>query len=236
MSSFRFKQFTINQQNVPMKVNTDGVLLGAWVEVKLASTILDVGTGTGVIALMLAQRNLKAHIDAVEVDSQAVVVAKHNVESSPWSSRVNVVDSSFQAYSDIAVVKYDLIVSNPPFFIDSLKSPSHSRNLSRHAEMLPYEALLSGVNLLLDNDGVFAGVFPYAEANVFIALAVNFGLYCRRKTYVQPIFGGRIKRVLLELSRERVTPIESSLAIEERDGHGYTSDYRNLTKDFYLAF
>ncbi|HUX53564.1 MAG TPA: methyltransferase [Williamwhitmania sp.] len=236
MSSFRFKQFTITQQNVPMKVNTDGVLLGAWADVDNASTILDIGTGTGVIALMLAQRNLTALVDAVEIDQQAVAIAEQNIANSPWSERIAVIGSSFQAYADSSTLKYNLIVSNPPFFLSALKSPSQSRNLSRHADILPYEALLEGVDKLLAETGVFAGVFPYAESNVFIALAVNFGLYCRRKIYVQTVSGGRIKRVLLELSRERVTPMEGNLAIEEHGGNGYTADYRNLTKDFYLAF
>jgi Predicted O-methyltransferase len=219
-----------------MKVNTDGVLLGAWVDVDNASTILDVGTGTGVIALMMAQRNTFAIIDAVEIDEQAVLVAQQNANNSLWGDRISIMGSSFQAFYVEVDKRYDLIVSNPPFFTNSLKSPFQSRNVSKHADLLPYKELLEGVSSLLNKGGVFAGIFPYAESNVFIALAVSFGLYCRRKTYVYPISGGRIKRVLLELSKERMVPLESDLAIEERDGNGYTFEYRNLTKDFYLAF
>lgn len=236
MSIFKFKQFSIRQTNVPMKVNTDGVLLGSWANVNDATNILDIGSGTGVIALMLAQRSPNATVHAVEIDDLAVESAKENVLNSPWSSRVEVFCSSFQDFANAANQRYSLVVSNPPYFIQSLKSPAESRNLSRHAEMLPYEDLISGIIKVMDEHGIFAGIFPYAESSVFIALAANHGLYCVRKTYVYPIAGGKIKRVLLELSRTRSAIEERNLAIENGIGKGYTDDYKQLTCDFYLAF
>lgn len=221
---------------MPMKVNTDGVLLGSWANVNDATTILDIGSGTGVIALMLAQRSPNATVHAVEIDASAVESAKGNVLNSPWSSRVAVFCSSFQDFANAANQRYSLVVSNPPYFIQSLKSPAESRNLSRHAEMLPYEDLISGIIKVMDENGIFAGIFPYAESSVFIALAANHGLYCVRKTYVYPIAGGKIKRVLLELSRTRSAIEERNLAIENGIGMGYTDDYKQLTCDFYLAF
>ena len=219
-----------------MKVNTDGVLLGAWADVSRATKILDIGSGTGVIALMLAQRCSNAMVHAVEIDALAVDAAKENAISSPWSSRVEVFCSSFQDFASIANRRYNLVVSNPPFFVQSLKSPFEGRNLSRHAEQLPYEDLVVGINRVLDDDGIFAAIFPYAESGIFIALAANHGLYCIRKTYVHPFAGGRIKRVLLELSKTRVTLVENELAIRVGVDMDYTDDYKMLTRDFYLAF
>lgn len=236
MSIFKFKHFSIKQTNVPMKVNTDGVLLGAWVNVTGATNILDVGSGTGVIALMLAQRSPESTIHAVEIDAAAVEAAKENVVNSQWSNRVEVFCSSFQDFANSSSQRYSLVVSNPPFFIQSLKSPAASRNLSRHAELLPYEDLVEGISKVLDQDGVFAAIFPYVESSVFIALAANHGLYCVRKTYVHPFVGGKIKRVLLELSRTRGPIEERDLAIELGVDKGYTEEYKLLTRDFYLAF
>ncbi|SDD12497.1 tRNA1(Val) (adenine(37)-N6)-methyltransferase [Williamwhitmania taraxaci] len=236
MSVFRFKQFAIKQANVPMKVNTDGVLLGAWTDVSNATKILDIGSGTGVIALMLAQRCPNATIHAVEIDKMAVETAKENVRDSPWVSRVEVFGSSFQDFAGETDQRYNLVVSNPPFFIQSLKSPFASRNLSRHADQLSYDDLVIGINRVLEDNGIFAAIFPYAEAGIFIALAANHGLYCIRKSYVHPFAGGRIKRVLLELSRTRGALVESDLAIRVGPNLDYTEDYKRITCDFYLAF
>jgi len=236
MTTFKFKQFAIKQANVPMKVNTDGVLLGAWADVSRASKMLDIGSGTGVIALMLAQRCPSATVHAVEIDAVAVEAVKENALASPWSSRIEAFCASFQDFAGETTHRYNLVVSNPPFFIQSLKSPYEGRNLSRHAEQLPYEDLVEGINHVLDDDGIFAAIFPYAESGVFIALAANHGLYCVRKTYVHPFAGGRIKRVLLELSRTRGPLEETDLAIRVGVDLDYTDEYKALTRDFYLAF
>jgi tRNA1Val (adenine37-N6)-methyltransferase len=194
---FRFKQFTIQQSAAAMKVNTDGVLLGAWADVQGATRILDVGTGTGVIALMLAQRTATAVIDAVEIDRDSATQAAKNIADSPWAARVNVFTMPFQTYTANAFASYDLIVSNPPYFVDALLPDTEERLLSRHAASLSYEDLIAGVNALLRDTGRFCLILPYAEANVFIAKAAMAQLYCTHKTNVCSAPEKPVKRLLL---------------------------------------
>ncbi len=217
-----------------MKVGTDGVLLGAWADVGEAKSILDVGTGTGLIAIMLAQRS-DAAIDAVEVDSMSALQAKENVSNSSWASRITVENKSFQEFSSECSFRYDLIVSNPPYFINSHKSPSEGRSLARHTDELPYDDLLKGINALLSSKGRFAGIFPYVEGNIFIAKAATYGLYCNKKVNVLGKRKGTIKRLLLEFSCIKEPLTERSLAIR-CDQEGYAPEYKQLTKDFYLNF
>lgn len=231
---FRFKQFAIRQENSAMKVGTDGVMLGAWVNIENAKTILDVGTGTGLIALMLAQRS-KAQIDAVEVDELSAQQAKENVSNSPWERRVNIYNQSFQQLAGETFTKYDLIVSNPPYFIKSLKSDEVARTIARHNEFLPHSDLLTGVSRLLVNNGRFAGIFPYVEGNVFVALASTYGLYCSKRVSVYGKSAGPIKRLMLEFRRERIPVDESTITVRGIDGE-FTAEYIQLTKDYYLAF
>ncbi len=231
---FRFKQFTIRQEKSAMKVGTDGVMLGAWANVENAKTILDVGTGTGLIALMLAQRS-KAHIDAVEIDEPSARQAQENANGSPWKSRVSVYCQSFQQYTDETSSKYDLIVSNPPYFIKSLKSDEVARTVARHNEFLPHSDLLAGISKLLTENGRFAGIFPYVEGNVFVALASTYGLFCNKRVSVYGKNTGPVKRLLLEFSREKIAVDESTITVRGADGE-FTPEYIKLTKDFYLAF
>jgi tRNA1Val (adenine37-N6)-methyltransferase len=231
---FRFKQFVVHQEKSAMKVGTDGVLLGAWTSIGSAKRILDIGTGTGLIALMLAQRS-NVPIDAVEIDEPACEQAKENVQRSRWASKISVYCKAFQAFEQETNLRYDLIVSNPPYFVESLKSPEIARTIARHTALLPHSDLLKGISNLLDENGRFAGIFPYVEGNVFIAKAVDYSLYCSRRTEVKGKTNGKPIRVLLEFSRERQPMIESSISIREVDG-SYTPDYITLTKDFYLAF
>lgn len=217
-----------------MKVGTDGVMLGAWVNVENAKTILDIGTGTGLIALMIAQRS-KAQIDAVEIDELSAQQAKENVSNSPWGSRVNIYNQSFQQLAGETSTKYDLIVSNPPYFIKSLKSDEAARTIARHNELLPHSDLLTGVSKLLANNGRFAGIFPYVEGNVFVALASTDGLYCSKRVSVYGKSAGPIKRLMLEFSRERIPVDESTITVRGIDGE-FTAEYIQLTKDYYLAF
>ena len=231
---FRFKQFVVHQEKSAMKVGTDGVLLGAWANVGSAKRILDVGTGTGLIALMLAQRS-NVPIDAVEIDEPSAEQAKENVKRSRWADRISVYCKAFQAFERESSHKYDLIVSNPPYFVESLKSPEIARTIARHNELLPHSDLLKGLSNLLNENGRFVGIFPYVEGNVFIAKAVDYNLYCTRRTEVKGKTNGKPIRVLLEFSGSRRSMDENSISIRETDG-GYTSDYITLTKDFYLAF
>lgn len=229
---FKFKQFTIHQEHCAMKVGTDGVLLGAWTDTGNASAILDVGTGTGLIAIMLAQRSI-AHIHAIEIEPGACRQASENAEMCPWKERISVNCTSFQDYSKSSNCRYDLIVSNPPFFQNSLKTPNDGRNLARHADMLPPDELLEGVEKLLTKQGRFCLILPYIESALLLVDAALYSLYCVRKTYVKPASNKNISRVLLELRRERSKLMETNLVIQSDDGT-YTSDFAALTKDYYL--
>jgi tRNA1Val (adenine37-N6)-methyltransferase len=231
---FRFKQFAIRQENSAMKVGTDGVLLGAWANIGEAKRILDVGTGTGLIALMMAQRS-NAIVDAVEIDEPSANQAKENVKNSRWSDRVTVYQEAFQDFAKKSTQKYDLIVSNPPYFIQSLKSPEVARAVARHTDLLPYSDLLDGISNLLAKGGRFAGIFPYVEGNVFVAEASVYGLYCNKRVSVLGKTQGAIKRIMLEFSQERLPLVQERLAIRDIDSE-YSAEYINLTKDFYLAF
>ncbi len=158
---FEFKQFRIEQQKAAMKVGTDGVLLGAWTPIVDAQRILDVGTGTGLIALMLAQRS-NARIDAVEIDKLASEEAEFNFAQSPWNDRLNVFNTNFQVFVNLPFVPYDLIVSNPPFFINSLKTKCAALSVARHDEMLSFDQLITGAKRLLSNTGRFCVIIPFA--------------------------------------------------------------------------
>jgi tRNA1Val (adenine37-N6)-methyltransferase len=241
---FRFKQFTVQQSATAMKVNTDGVLLGAWTDVRGAARILDVGTGTGVIALMLAQRTKTALIDAVEIDRNSAMQAAENVAHSPWPERVRVFALSFVNYAAKTAERYDLVVSNPPYFVDALLPGTEQRLLSRHAESLPYEDLIAGVHTLLTDNGRFSLILPYAEANIFIAKAAVAGLYCTHKTNVCSVRGKPVKRVLMLIERKPAPVREETICIymphsdtQSKDtADNYSPEYSALTKDFYLYF
>ena len=220
-----------------MKVGTDGVLLGAWVTVEAAARrILDVGAGTGLIAIMLAQRSPLAQIDAVEVDEAAAAQARQNAECSPWASRLNIVHQNFNDFARTATSRYDLIVSNPPYFKKSLTSPNRRRTTARHTEDLLHEELISGSLRLLSERGKLAVIMPCAEGNIFIALAANAGLYCRRKLNVFTKKGCPAKRLLMEFSRSKQPLCEQNLYIETTAPSSFTAEYQTLTRDFYLKF
>lgn len=236
--SFRFKQFKICQSHSAMKVGTDGVLLGAWVELLgKEHTILDVGTGTGLIALMVAQRTVGwgATIDAVEVETAAAKEAKENAAASPWADRVKVENIDFQTFALHSTVKYDLIVSNPPYFNGTYKSQDQERTAARHSELLNSDDLLSGVTRILAFEGRFAAIFPYQTAAIFIAKAVSYGLFCNRiiEIYSKPSSG--IKRVMADFSFIKGHLFTQRLTILGADGE-YSDDLRDLTSSFYLKF
>ncbi|MDR0567144.1 MAG: methyltransferase [Prevotellaceae bacterium] len=235
---FQFKQFTIRQSCCTMKVGTDGVLLGAWVNVDggQAQRLLDVGCGTGLIAIMLAQRAPLAQVDAVEVEEMAYRQAMQNAVDSGWESRLRLFHGSFNELAQRSPVRYDLIVSNPPYFKQSLLSPNEKRNAARHANELTHEGLIGGSLRLLAEHGRLAVVLPYVEGCVFIALAASAGLYCARKLNVSTKRGKPVKRLLMELSRKKQPLDEQNLYIEDAPPNSYTSEYKALTKDFYLRF
>ena len=233
-SYFRFKQFTINHGKCPFKVGTDGVLLGASTDVTGNERILDIGTGTGLIALMLAQR-CNASVVAIEPDHDSFEQAAENVRQSKWAGRINVENSRLQDYvpNDL---KFDLIVSNPPYFIDSLKNPDPARSAARHNDGLDHEDLLKGASRLLDKDGLFQVIMPWEEGNLFIAEAQEFGFYCSSILKIRPTITSEVRRLILGFTRKKSKPVERFLTIEKGKRHDYTEEYINLTKDFYLKF
>lgn len=232
VSSFRFKKFTVYHDKCAMKVGTDGVLLGAWCTVAGKKNSLDIGTGSGLIALMLAQRS-EAQIDAIDIDLPACEQATENSQASDFRHRIRVFHTSLGAYTASADKKYDLIVSNPPFFISSLLSPSQQRNLARHNSGLSLESLLGDSLRLLAPEGSIALILPYEQEGILNKEASRYGLSFVRKTYVIPVRGAGRKRILAELSPVLSACLYDELTIEEAR-HQYTSDYIALTKAFYL--
>ena len=232
MAGFRFKQFAVEQEDVAMKVGTDGVLLGAWANVENAKHILDVGTGTGVIALQMAQRNSQAQIRAVEIDNTAAKRARANFDLSPWAERLTVEQTAVQKFEPTE--KFDLIVSNPPYFVDSLLPPDAKRSTARHTHDLTFEELDNAVCRLLDENGKFALILPVTEFEKYLTLTQ---LHLVRRCDVSPIEGGAVKRIMGEFAKQRPTAIvHENIAIERGKRGDYTDDYRALTKDFYLKF
>lgn len=193
---FQFKQFTVWHDKCAMKVGTDGVLLGAWASVQGAHRILDIGTGTGLVALMLAQRSLPdANIVALEIDEAAAGQAKENVARSPWKDRIEVVKQDFLFYQ--SPDKFDVIVSNPPYFVDSLSCPDQQRSMARHNDSLTYEKLLKGVADLLKKEGTFTIVIPTDVADRVKTAASEYHLYATRQLNVITKPGGTPKRMLI---------------------------------------
>ena len=232
MCGFRFKQFAVEQDDVAMKVGTDGVLLGAWAKCEGARRILDIGTGTGVIALQMAQRNTTAQVQAVEIDQAAARRARANFDMSPWAERLQVVQTAVQEFR--CDEPYDLIISNPPYFIDSLLSPDGRRSTARHTADLSFEELDAAVCRMLGDDGRFAIVLPTEEFARYYALS---RLHLVRKCEVRFVEGGRVRRIMAEFAREsRGVVMAEDLAIESLVRGEFTAEYRALTKDFYLKF
>ncbi|MGZ2371804.1 tRNA1(Val) (adenine(37)-N6)-methyltransferase [Ancylomarina sp. YFZ004] len=234
---FQFKQFKINQEGSAMKVGTDGVLLGAWADVSEAESLLDIGTGTGLIAIMLAQRTgHSSKLDAVEIDASSYQQAVNNFEESPWSNRIQIFHASFQDFVRQNSEKYDLIVSNPPYFINSLKAKSESRTQARHADGLPFEDLIEGAKNLLNPKGKFSVILPVAEGDYFIRLARIAGFSLSKRVEVLPNPGKPAKRLLIELTLTNSDTIETQLCVENGQRHVYSPEYIKLCKDFYLKF
>ncbi len=228
---FRFKQFVIYQDNCAMKVGTDGVLLGAWTNVTGARQILDVGTGTGLISLQLAQRNPYAHITAVEIDEPAAVQATENINRSNWKNRMEVICCHFKDY--FPKVKYDVIVSNPPYFMNDLKCPDSRRNTARHAQDLSYDLLFRHSSHLLAPQGTVSIIVPAELASIAIDTAWSHELHLFRRTNVYTSPKKKCKRVLMSFKSLQGPCTIDNLYIET-ENHEYTDNYIALTRDFYL--
>jgi tRNA1Val (adenine37-N6)-methyltransferase len=232
---FQFKQFSVEQDQCAMKIGTDGVLLGAWTPIdNNPFSILDIGTGTGIIALMLSQRSNAQQIDALEIDDEAYEQATDNFENSPWNERLFCFHAGLDEFVEEPEDEYDLIVSNPPFYTDDYKSDNSQRDLARFADAMPFEDLIEAADLLLSENGVFAVIIPFKEEENFIALAEECELYPLKITRVKGTPTTEIKRSLLAFSRNKKTDFPIDELVIETARHIYTAEYIELTKDFYL--
>ena len=229
---FRFKQFTVYHDRCAMKVGTDGVLLGAWCDVAGCREIVDAGTGSGLIALMLAQRG-GANITGVEIDGDAAAQAAENAILSPFAARVQIVHASFIDFADGAESKYDLVVSNPPYFIDALKPDDVARSLARHTGGMDYRQLVAGSCRLLSESGRLAVILPCDHFDFFARIAEEYALSLCRKTVVYPKPGAGAARVLMEWGRTPCPCVEEMLIIEV-ERHIYSDEFKRLTQEFYL--
>lgn len=234
--AFQFKKFSVNQDKCAMKVGTDGVLLGAWATLENNPySILDIGTGTGLISLMLGQRSNAEQIDALEIDENAYEQCVENFENSNWGDRLFCYHASFQEFVEeiYEEEEYDLIVSNPPFYTTQYKSENEQRDLARFEDALPFEHLLQGSELLLSENGIFCTIIPFSEEENFISIANHFGLFPFKITRVKGTPTSEIKRSLLAFGKTE-KQIEINELIIETSRHQYTQEYIELTQDFYL--
>jgi tRNA1Val (adenine37-N6)-methyltransferase len=247
-TGFRCKQFYVDHRDCAMKVSTDALLLGAWTQLPATGAILDIGTGSGILTLMLAQRcqqQAAVILDAIELDSHAADVAAENFRQSPWSAKIRLIKGDILTYPASADHpsdrRYQLIISNPPFFVDSLKASDPKRNQARHTDTLSFTDLLTAAARLLAPDGVFSLVLPTAGALQLIMLAQQSGWLLQRQCWVQSKAGKPPLRCLFSLSRlpQMASAVEvtvrEQLLIHAADG-SYSAEYRALLRDFYLKF
>lgn len=231
---FKFKQFTIAQDQCAMKVGTDGILLGAWTDVVNIRTALDIGSGTGLITIMLAQRASLSQIHGVEIDEKSSAQSIQNATNCPWSKRITIFNESIQNFALRTDDKYDLIVSNPPFFTGGTFSDSQDKNSVRHTIKLPHGDLLRTVQKLLAAKGRLAVILPHIEGLRFIELAKTYQLSCTRKTEVIAKEGKGVERLLLEFKKAGQDIEEAVLITRKKENDEWTEEFIKLTKDFYL--
>lgn len=231
--SFEFKKFKVDDSRCAMKIGTDGVLLGAWTDVDNVKRVLDIGAGSGLISLMIAQRNREARVCAVEIDEGASADARANVSASPWKDRISIIEGDFASFTPDTAP--DLIVSNPPFFSETLKSPSAERSLARHAAGLGPQSLIEYAARTLSADGTLAFITPTRAESEILFTAEMARLRLRRLTSVKTSPRKNTSRLLWQFSRVDGPTERRELTIAENDGKP-TEEYRALTRDFYLEF
>ena len=247
MTGFRFKQFEIRQDRCAMKVGTDGVLLGAWAEG--GSRILDIGAGTGLISLMMAQRFPEARVVGIDIDADACQQARENVDASPFAGRVVMECCALQEFGvrslELGVrseelgaapsgMLFDAIVSNPPFFVNSMKNPDSKRTLARHADSLPFPVLMKGVKRWLSEDGVFSAIVPAEVVEQFVSEAYCSGLLLTRKCGVKTVERKQPKRFLLAFRKRRVAALEEEIKTMTDSQGNRSLWYAKITEEFYL--
>ncbi|HSO77083.1 MAG TPA: methyltransferase [Bacteroidales bacterium] len=231
---FKFKQFTVRQEKAAFRVTTDSVLLGAWADFKGDKRIIDIGTGTGLLALMAAQR-CEANITALEPDMLSFEEAQTNVGNSPWPSRISLVNCTVQNFVPEEGILFDTVITNPPFFKGSLLNPDIRKAKARHDFSLQPEEVLMAADRLLTREGKLQLVLPLTEGMLFLKRAESFGFFCRRILRVKSNPAAAVRRVLMTLERGRTgTPEDSIIVIENGVRHDYSDEYIALTKEFYL--
>ena len=233
-SWFQFKQFKVEQEKCAMKIGTDSILLGAWVNCYNYTNALDIGTGTGILALMTAQK-CNAEINAIDIDEQSIIQAQENINNSNWNNRIKLFNTSLQEFN-YPTEKFDFIILNPPFFQNSLKTPIESRTIARHTDTLNHLDILTFCKKQLSINGKLAIIYPIEQGNNFIKLLAENGLFCNRLCKVKPNPIKPPHRLLMEFSFQKQNTIESEITIETGVRHHYTDEYKELTKDFYMKF
>lgn len=233
---FHFKQFTVEQERCAMKVGTDGVLLGAWAKAPLqVGKILDIGTGSGVIALMLAQRFSNAKVLGIDIEKGACEQAWQNFQNAPFSSQLSIQNQAIQHFDTND--KFDVIVSNPPFFSQGIMPTNSQRLLARHTAEFSFETFFEKTSRLLTKSGIASIIIPQNEAEILIKIAGKYSLFCTECCTVYPNPEKTAKRCLLAFSLQKSPETkQTALTIETNKRHQYTAEYQQLLKDFYLAF
>lgn len=232
---FNFKKFSIKQNQSAMKVGTDGVLLGAWCPTdNQPKNILDIGAGTGLLALMLAQRTNAEVIDAIEIDEDAFEECVENFENSPWSNRLFCFHAGLDEFVEESEEPYDLIICNPPFYEVHHKSNNKQRDLARFQDAMPFEELVDAINVLLSENGIFSIIIPYHQEKKFTNLCADVDLYPIKITRVKGHIKTPIIRSLLAFKRYELPVLSADELVIENNRHDYTDEYIALTKDFYL--
>lgn len=232
MSIFHFKQFSVQNEKSAMKVNTDSVLLGAWAEIPEDSKIgIDIGSGTGLLALMIAQRNPKIKITGIEIEKNAFEESKINFKNSPYSKRLKAVNLPLQKFE--TEVKFDVIISNPPYFVNDLKNQTQNKTTARHTDSMSFEELLFFAENNLSNYGKFSLVLPKIESQLFIFLSEKTSLHLQQVAFIQPNSAKSVNRVLMCFGKEKTKLIEETFCVYQSQGV-YSKEHHELTKDFYL--
>lgn len=233
---FQFKHFSVKHQSSAMKIGTDSVILGAWVNTEKCKSALDIGTGSGILSLMLAQRST-ALIDAVEIDEEACEEAGENFRNSPWSYRLRALNQAIQDYSKSKKAKYDLIISNPPFFQNGLQATDARRALARQTNTLSMDEIFDAADNLLSGDGLFAVIIPFENRLNFISNAIRHKLWVQRELVIRNSSAEPPVRVLIEVARTAPEKIEfNELDIRNKPGGLFTKEFKKLTGEFYLNF
>jgi tRNA1Val (adenine37-N6)-methyltransferase len=233
---FHFKKFSIDDSKAAMKIGTDAVLLGAWAPCGSETRILDIGTGSGILALMMAQRNADIIIDAVEINHEASALAELNVHLSPWPNQVHIFNTTIQEFSLANKHNYSLIICNPPFFTDSLKAPDKARNTARHNDALPVKDLLQCTSNLLTENGKAAFIIPADAYENWKVEAAKQNLYPTHTTWVKSSESHAPHRVMLAFSRSKAVEITDNEISIYSSKNMYSPEYMELTRDFYLKF